>query len=80
MINAPCASQEGGTRDFQDGNGITFGWKAIVDMFARECQRRDIGHARMVVTLLKTHTLRYSWMKLNVFPAKIMQVHYIINL
>ena len=79
MINALYASQEGGTRDFQDGNGITFGWKTIVDMFARECQRRDRGHARMVPKLLETHILRDSWTKLNVFPAKIMQVHYIIT-
>ena len=52
MINVFHASQEGGTRDFQDGNGITFGWKTIVDMFAWECQRRDRGHARMVPKLL----------------------------
>ena len=74
MINALYASQDGGTRSFEDGNGTGFGWKAIVDMFARECQRRDIGHARMVPKLREIHVIRDSWTKLNVFPAKIMQV------
>ena len=74
MINALYSSQEGGARSFQDGDGIEFGWKAIVDMFSRECQRRDKGHARMVPKLREIHVLRDSWTKLNVFPAKIMQV------
>ena len=73
------ASQEGGTRDFQDGNGITFGWKAIVDMFAQECQRRDRVHAIMVPKLLETHILYDSWTKLNVLPPKILQENYIIT-
>ena len=74
MVNALYASQEGGTRTFEDENGVTFGWKSIIDMFARECQRRDSGHARMVPKLREVHIIRDSWTKLNVFPAKIMQV------
>jgi len=74
MINALYASQEGGTRTFKDENGVTFGWKSIIDMFAWEYQRRDDGHARMVPKLCEVHIIRDSWTKLNVFPAKIMQV------
>jgi len=74
MVNALYASQEGGTRTFEDENGVTFGWKSIIDIFARECQRRDSGHARMVPKLCEVHIICDSWTKLNVFPAKIMQV------
>ena len=51
-----------------------FGWKAIIDLYARECQRREKGHARIVPKLRETYVLRDSWTKLNVLPAKIMQV------
>ena len=33
------------------------------------------GHARMVPKLRETHIIRDSWTKLNVSPAKIMQVY-----
>ena len=56
---------------FTPADGTTFGWKAILDLYSRECQRRDKGHARMVP---KTHVFRDAWTKLNVFPAKIMEV------
>ena len=73
MINALFASKEGGTRKFQTGTGTAIGWKVIVDMYTRECCRRDSGHARMVPKLRETHIIRDSWTKLNVTPAKIMQ-------
>ena len=74
MINALFSSQTGGTKTFTAANGITFGWKAILDLYSRECQRRDQGHARMVPKLRETHVLRDAWTKLNVLLAKIMQV------
>ena len=55
-------------------DGTTFGWKAILDLYFRECQRRDKGHARMVPKLCESYVLRDAWTKLNVLPAKIMQV------
>ena len=77
MINALFSSRDGGTRKFQTSDGIRFGWQAIVDMYGRECLRRDGGHARMVPKLREIHIIRDSWTKLNVTPAKIMQVsHY----
>jgi len=74
MINALFSSQEGGTRMFTAADGTTFGWKAILDLYARECQRRDQGCARMVPKLREVHVIRDAWTKLNVLPAKIMQV------
>ena len=74
MINALFSSQEGGTRTFTAADGTTFGWKAILDLYFRECQRRDQGHARMIPKLREVHVLRDAWTKLNVLPAKIMQV------
>ena len=43
-------------------------------MYHRECQRRSNGLARMVPRLREIHVLRDAWTKLNVHPAKIMQV------
>ena len=68
MINALFSSRDGGTKQFQY-EGVAFGWKAIEEMYAQECSKRTTGHAHMVPKLL-----RDSWTKLNVHPAKIMQV------
>ena len=43
-------------------------------MFVRECEKADKGVARMVPKLREVHIIRDSWTKLNVAPAKIMQV------
>ena len=74
QINALFSSRPGGTKSF-NLDGIDFGWQAIQGMFARECERRDAGKARMVPKLRETHVIRDSWTKLNVSPAKIMQVY-----
>ena len=75
MINALFSSQTGGTKGFRHSkDGDMFGWKAIIDLYARECQRREMGQARIVPKLRETYVLRDSWTKLNVLPAKIMQV------
>ena len=44
--------------------------------YYRECQRRNNGLARMVPRLREIHVLRDAWTKLNVHPAKIMQVYF----
>ena len=75
MINALFSSQGGGTKGFRYTiDGEQFGWKAITDLYARECQRRESGEARLVPKLREAFVLRDSWTKLNVLPAKIMQV------
>ena len=67
---------------FQNATGTSFGWQAIVDMYQRECKGRESGHARMIPRLHEIHIIRDSWTKLNVMPAKIMQVcsQVIVNL
>ena len=73
MVNALFSSRIGGTKDFEFGGG-TFGWSTIHNMYARECSRRANGLARMVPKLKESYVIRDSWTKLNVHPAKIMQV------
>jgi len=59
MINALFSSRSGGARMLFK-NCQEFGWQAISDMYARECARRDDGHARMVPKLKEAYILRDS--------------------
>ena len=75
MVNQLHASHEKRAKSFTLGAGQpNFGWKQIEDMWEREKRRRDMGHVRMVPGLLQSYIERDSWTKLNVRPAKIMQV------
>jgi len=74
MISALFSSKQGGTKLFKQGKGTGFGWKAITDLYQRELVRVHNNQARMVPRLREAHCLRDSWTKLNVLPAKIMQV------
>ena len=62
MINALFSSKENGTKQFNRVDG----WKSITDLYERE----------LVPKLRKAHCLCDSWTKLNVLPAKIMQVNH----
>ena len=73
MINALHSSKESGTKAFIH-KGSLFGWIDIYKMWMRECNRREKGIPRMVAKLRETRIIRDSWTKLNVSPAKIMQV------
>ena len=73
MINALFSSKEGGTKRFVL-DGVSFGWSSIVSMYERECKRVNDGLTRMIPKLKEVHVIRDSWTKLNVTPAKIMQV------
>jgi len=79
MINALFSSQDGGTKCFTNENGTHFGWKVILDMYSRECSRRVNGNARMVSRVREAYVLRDLQTKLNVMPAKIMQVSMKLN-
>ena len=79
MINALHSSRLEGTKNFTL-NGKQFGWKAIADLFDRECQRVIDENARMIPKLREAYIIRDSWIKLNVAPAKIMQVRLRITL
>ena len=49
-------------------------------MWAREMERANSGVIREVPNLQEKYIVRDSWTKLNVSPAKIMQVHSLLNL
>lgn len=55
--------------------GVEFGWKAIIDLFAREMNRRRINDRELVPRLKESYVIRDSWTKLSVEPSKIMQVY-----
>ena len=73
MINALFSSRVGGTKSFVFDD-VEYGWNTIVAMYGRECERVKQGLTRMVPRLKEIHIIRDSWTKLNVTPAKIMQV------
>ena len=73
MVNALFSSRDGGTKDFVF-DGIRFGWNAIVSLYERECDRLSTGLTRMVPKMKEVYVIRDAWTKLNVTPAKIMQI------
>ena len=79
MVNALFSSKENGTKHFRRGKGVEFGWNAITDLYKRELVRASNNQARMVPRLREAHCLCDSWTKLNVLPAKIMQVNNIVG-
>lgn len=80
MVNALHSSKEGGTKRFVF-NGTEFGWSSITAMYHRECERVRNGLTRMVPKMKEVYVIRDSWTKLNVTPAKIMQVqHFTITI
>ena len=75
MINALFSSRSGGTKLFQHSHETSaFGWDAIIEMYKREVSRAKQQQTCMVPCLKEIHILQDSWTKLNISPAKIMQV------
>ena len=83
MIAALYNSRADGSKPncFRQGNNaIPFGWEAIEGMLKREVQRIQIGKLVRVPGLKESFVHRDTWTRLNVKPAKIMQViHVILN-
>ena len=73
MIAALYSSRPGGTKNFKI-KGCNFGWMAIVDLFSREVECSRSNQLRTVKDLRENFIHRDSWTRLNVKPAKIMQV------
>lgn len=73
MIAALHSSRPGGTKNFAI-DGCNFGWKALEDLFLREVERARTNQLRRVKDLKESHIYRDCWTRLNVKPAKIMQV------
>ena len=60
MVNALFSSRRpDGTKHFTH-EGIEFGWQAIMDMYSRECERRNNGTARTIPRLREVHVLQVA--------------------
>lgn len=67
------SSRKGGKKAFEKG-GTTFGWQPIIDQYHRDQERAKKGLGRRVPGLRYSYVERDCWTRLNVMPAKIMQV------
>ena len=74
MINALFSSKATGSKHFKLADKCTFGWETINNLYQREIDRVSQNLTRMVPRLREADCLRDAWTKLNVHPAKIMQV------
>ena len=73
MVTALHSSKGGRTKTFCN-KGTTFGWASIERVWSRELKRAQKGMMSEVPKLRERHVIRDSWTKLNVSPAKIVQV------
>ena len=73
MIAALYSSRIDGTKAFQK-NGKKIEWYPIEHVYVADIQRAKQGMCRRVPGLKYAHIVRDSWTRLNVLPAKIMQV------
>lgn len=73
MIAALNSSSVKGTKDFSK-KGVSIGWQTIEDVYQMDLKRAKSGLTRRVPGLKYSHVVRDSWTRLNVLPAKIMQV------
>lgn len=74
QIAALYSSRKQSTKNFEI-DGIGFGWKAIEDQYKRDRLRADQGCAPHVPGLWYNFVYQDVWTRLNVLPAKIMQVN-----
>ena len=68
-----------GSKQFKRADKCSFGWQTINDLYQREVERFSQNLTRMVPRLREAHCLCDAWTKLNVHPAKIMQVSWNLN-
>ena len=73
MVAALYSSRCAGPNHFIK-EGVTFGWESIEQMLHREVLRKKSGQLPRVPGLKESYVYRDSWTRLNVKPAKIMQV------
>jgi len=76
MVSALASSRQEGAKLFVS-EGIHFGWKAVQTVYEEDLERANKNLARLVPGLKYAHIERDSWTKLNVTPAKIMQVFFL---
>ena len=66
-------SRQDNAKHFFKG-GTFFGWKTIVRLWEREMEKSHKGQMVTVPRMKSRYVYRDSWTRLNVTPAKIMQV------
>ena len=74
MIAALYSSRFDGTKNFCI-NGVNFGRDTIEGVYESALYRAQHGISRRVPGLKYAHVVRNNWTRLNVLPAKIMQVY-----
>ena len=75
MIAALYLSRtQGGNSNLFVHNDVNFGWEAIEGMLGREVTRIKDNKLPRVPGLKESYVYRDAWTRLNVMPAKIMQV------
>ena len=75
MVSALYTSGENSTRHFVK-DGTHFGWSTIRDLWRREVTRSEKGQMTVIPRMKASYVFRDSWTRLNVTPARIMQVHW----
>ena len=76
MVAALYSSRLDGRKKFRNiGKDVIFGWEPIVSIYNSDMCRAKQGVSRRVPGLCYAHVVRDSWTRLNVLPAKIMQVN-----
>ena len=73
IIAALYSSRRSGKKSFEK-ECVSFGWQPIVDQYSRDQKRVELGLGRRVPGLRYSYVDRDCWTRLNVMPAKIMQV------
>ena len=73
MVAALYSSREEGTKEFVY-DGVVHGWYTIEAVYRSDLSRAKCGISRRVPNLKYSHIVRDAWTRLNVLPAKIMQV------
>ena len=74
MIIALFSSKTTGSKHVKHADKCTFGWETINNLYQRKIDRVSLNLTRMVPHLREADCLLDAWTKLNVHPAKIMQV------
>ncbi len=73
MVAALYSSRNEGTKMFKKGSAF-FGWSSVESVYKSDLYRAQQGITRRVPGLKYAYVVRDSWTRLNVLPAKIMQV------
>lgn len=68
-----CCTPDAGTKKFFNRD-VHFGWDTIEEVYRTDLLRAKFGQSRRVPKLKYSYIVRDAWTRLNVKPAKIMQV------